>query len=68
MVDGGGFHGAAREFAHSGTTDLTMGMESITGYIIINAESFEAAEKVAQACPFVARIRVYEISPMPKPA
>jgi len=61
-VDQGGFHGGAREISHSGTQDLPMGMESITGYSIINAESLEAAEKIAQDNPFIASIRVYEIS------
>jgi len=60
-VENGGFHGGAREISHSGTKDLPMGMESITGYSIINAESLDAAEKVAQDNPFIASIRVYEI-------
>jgi len=59
-VDQGGFR-AAREISHSGTKDLPMGMESITGYSIINAESLDDAEKIAQDNPFVASIRVYEI-------
>ena len=60
-ADQGGFHGGAREISHSGTADLPMGMESITGYSIINAESLEDAEKIARENPFVASIRVYEI-------
>ena len=39
-----------------------MGMESITGYSIINAESLDEAEKIAQENPFIAGIRVYEIT------
>jgi len=39
-----------------------MGMESITGYAIINAESLDEAEKIARDNPFIASIRVYEIS------
>ena len=31
-VDNGGFHAGAREISHSGTRDLPMGMDSITGY------------------------------------
>jgi hypothetical protein len=50
-----------REISHSGTADLPMGMDSITGYSISNAESLEEAEKIAQANPFIASIRVYEI-------
>jgi len=60
-ADNGGFHGAAREIADSGTQDLPMGMDSITGYSIINAEGIEEAEKIAEANPFIASIRVYEI-------
>ena len=62
-VDQGGFHGGAREISHSGTTDLTMGPDSITGYSIINAESLDEAEKIAQGNPFIASIRIYEIIP-----
>jgi len=61
-VDQGGFHSGAREISHSGTEDLPMGMDSITGYSIINAESLEDAEKIAQENPFIKSIRVYEIS------
>ena len=60
-VENGGFHGAAREISKSGTKDLPMGMESITGYSIIRAESVDEAEKIAQSNPFLASIRVYEI-------
>jgi hypothetical protein len=60
-TDQGGFHGAAREISHSGTKDLPMGMESITGYSIINAESLDDAEKIARDNPFIASIRIYEI-------
>jgi len=59
--DQGGFHGGAREISPRGTMDLPMGMESITGYSIISAESIDEAEKIARDNPFVASIRVYEI-------
>jgi hypothetical protein len=61
-VEHGGFHGAAREISHSGTKDLPMGMESITGYSIIKAESIDDAEEIAQENSFIAGIRVYEIT------
>ena len=60
-ADQGGFHGGAREISQGGTEDLAMGMESITGFSIINAESLDDAEKTAQDNPFIASIRVYEI-------
>jgi hypothetical protein len=59
--DNGGFHGAAKEITDSGSEDLPMGMDSITGYSIINAENIDEAEKIAQDNPFIASIRVYEI-------
>ncbi len=59
-IEHGGF-GQARELSHSGTRELTLGMESITGYSIINAESLDDAEKIAQNNPFIACIRIYEI-------
>jgi len=52
---------SAREISKSGTKDLPWGMESITGYTIINAESLEEAEEIAQRNPYIASIRVYEV-------
>ncbi len=62
-VDQGGFSGA-REISSAGTKDLPMGMESITGYTIIEAESLDEAEKIAKDNPYIASIRVYEIRSM----
>jgi len=59
-VDQGGFS-AAREISSAGTKDLPMGMDSITGYNIIEAESLDEAERIASENPFIASIRVYEI-------
>ena len=61
-VEHGGFHGGAREVSNSGTRDLPMDTESITGYSIINAESLDDAEKIARDNPYLASIRVYEIT------
>lgn len=60
MADSGHFRGA-REISKSGTKELPMGMESITGYTIINAESLDVAEKIARDNPYIASIRIYEI-------
>jgi len=62
-VDAGGF-AAGREVSKEGTTELPMGMESITGYHVVQAESLDEAEKMAATCPFIASIRVYEIRSM----
>ena len=61
IVDQGGFHGGAREISKSGIKDLQMDMESITGYIIVTAESLDEATALAQDNPFIASIRIYEI-------
>ena len=63
MVDQGGFSNG-REISKSGTRDLPWDMESITGYNVIEAESLEAAEKLAQSNPFIASIRIYEVRSM----
>ncbi len=62
-VDQGGFSGG-REISASGTKDLPWGMESITGYNIIEAESLDEAEKIARDNPYIASIRVYEMREM----
>ena len=41
-----------------------MGMESITGYSVIEAESLDEAENIARGNPFIASIRIYEIITM----
>ena len=61
-VENGGFHGGARELSREGARDLPMGMDSITGYTIVEAESLDAAEEIARGNPFIASIRIYEIT------
>ena len=63
-VDQGGHFSGGREISTNGTKDLLLGMESITGYTVIEAEDLDAAEKVAQDNPYIAGIRVYEIMEM----
>jgi hypothetical protein len=64
MVDPGSPLGHGTEISRSGTRDLPTGKEALTGYCIINADSFEEAEKIAQACPIITSIRVYEAGSM----
>jgi len=63
QVGQGGFSGGC-EISKGGTKDLPWNMESITGYNIIEAESLDAAVKLAQSNPFVASIRIYELRSM----
>lgn len=64
MVDPGNPLGPGREVSHSGTKDLPMGIESLTGYCVINADSLDEAEKVAKGCPIITSVRVYEAMSM----
>lgn len=50
-----------REVSKDGTEDLAWGLDSITGMSFIQAESMEEAEKIAQSCPYISSIRVYEV-------
>ena len=63
QVDQGGFMGG-REISKNGSRDLAWDMESITGYNVIEAESLDAAEALAQSNPFIASIRIYELRSM----
>ncbi len=63
-VDQGGHFSGGLEISHSGTKDLPLGMDSITGYTVINAESLDDAEKIARENPFITSIRVYELMTM----
>ena len=63
QIEQGGFNGG-REISKAGTRNLAWNMDSITGYNIIEAESLDAAEKLAQGNPFIASIRIYEIRSM----
>ena len=61
-VDPGNHFSGGREVSHEGTRDLPLGSDSITGYTILSAENLDEAEKIAQANPFIASIRVYEMA------
>jgi hypothetical protein len=60
QVDQGGFAGG-REITREGTGELPWNRESLTGYNVIQAESMDAAEKLAQSNPFISSIRIYEL-------
>ena len=64
MVDSGNPFGAGREITHEGRRELSLGRDSITGSSIINAASLDDAEKIAQTCPIITGIRVYEAMSM----
>lgn len=64
IVDSGNPLGAAREITRDGSKELPLGVDSITGYLIINAENIDEAEEIAKTCPIITGIRVYEAMSM----
>lgn len=59
MVDGGSPFGPGREITPTGTKELPLGKESLTGYSIINADNIDEAEKLLKGCPIIKSVRVY---------
>ena len=64
IVDPGSPLGPGREISRSGIKELPMGLESLTGYTVISADNMDEAEKIAQSCPFITSVRVYEAMSM----
>jgi hypothetical protein len=60
-VENAGLRGG-REISRAGALDLPMGLDALTGYTIVNAESLEDAERLAQGNPYISSIRIYEIA------
>ena len=60
IVDKGHLSGG-REISSEGTKDLPLGLDSITGFMIVTAESLAEAEKMAESNPYITSIRVYEM-------
>ena len=53
---------SGREISKAGTKNLPLGLESITGLIVVRADSLDDAEKMAQSNPYITSIRVYEMA------
>jgi hypothetical protein len=64
MVDSGSPFKQGREISSTGTKDLPLGMDSITGYTIISAESLDDAVEIVKDCPMIRYLRVYEAMAM----
>ena len=60
-VENAGLRGG-REISRAGARDLPMGVDSLTGYTVVHAESLEDAERLAQGNPYISSIRIYEIA------
>jgi hypothetical protein len=64
IIDGGSPFRAGREITRDGSKDLPIGLDAITGYMILNAEDLDEAERIAKACPIITAMRVYEAGSM----
>lgn len=49
------------EISKAGKKDLPMDLDAITGFMLVEAESFEEATKLAETNPFITSIRIYEL-------
>ncbi len=56
--------GKGREITKSGTSKLSMDLDSTTGFLIINAEDIDEAVKIAESSPIITNVRVYEAMSM----
>ena len=64
FVDAGSPFGYGREITKTGTKELTLDRDAITGYSIINAKDMDEAESIAKTNPMITSIRVYEADSM----
>ena len=64
MVDPGSPLGPGKEITPSGTKELPLGLESLTGYTVIQAADMDEAEKIAKSSPMITSVRVYEAKSM----
>lgn len=61
IIDMGGHFSSGREISKAGTSELPLGLESITGFTIVKASSLDDAETMARSNPYISSIRVYEM-------
>jgi hypothetical protein len=64
IADMGSPLGPGRQISGTVTRELPMDADAITGYSIVNAEDMDEAERIAQGCPIITSIRVYEAMSM----
>jgi hypothetical protein len=64
IVDSGNPFSEGRELTSDGWSDLPLGLDSYTGYTIVEAEDMDAAVKLLDGYPMITGARVYEASAM----
>jgi hypothetical protein len=53
--------GPAKEISSEGVKDLPFDRTAVTGYTVIKVKDSDEAVKIAQACPFITGIELYEV-------
>ena len=53
--------GPALEVSAKGVRELPFDRSAVTGYSVIEVESQEEAVEIAQRCPFITAVGVYEV-------
>jgi hypothetical protein len=61
VADMGNGLGQGIEITKNGTTELPMDLDAITAYMVFNADNINEAEKIAQSCPMITSVKVYEV-------
>lgn len=64
VIDSGSPFAPGLEIRRSGCRQLPQDAEALVGYTIVKAESLEDAQRLAESCPIVSSIRVYEAMAM----
>ncbi|EKE28108.1 MAG: hypothetical protein ACD_3C00100G0013 [uncultured bacterium (gcode 4)] len=60
-IEARAWFGNWKEITKHSITDLPMDLAAITGYMVIKVESEDEAEKIAQSCPMITSVKLYEI-------
>lgn len=50
-----------KEVTKSGTITLPLDLHALTGYLVINVENEDEAEKIARSCPMITSVQVFEV-------
>ena len=53
--------GQGIEITKNGTISLPTDLDAITAYMVFNADNMKEAEKIAQSCPMITSVKVYEV-------
>jgi hypothetical protein len=63
-IDSGNPFKPGKEVTKTGIKDLPLDKNALAGYTIIQAENIDEAVKLAQSCPMITSMRVYEAASM----